>query len=84
MINETDIEAMAPEKPSTIVVVDTEEQEGGGLKITYTLDDNTTKQMAAIGVEFILYCAAAKLDLQDALNHLLNIAKEKEQNAVEL
>ena len=81
MINETDIEAMRPRDIGHIVVVDTEEQEGGGLKITYTLDDNTTKQMAAIGVEFILYCAAAKLDIQVALNHLLDIAKEKEQNA---
>lgn len=81
MINETDIEAMAPEKPSTIVVVDTEEQENGELKVTYTLDEESTRKMAAIGVEFILYCAAARLDIQVALNHLLDIAKEKEQNA---
>jgi hypothetical protein len=78
MINETDIEAMAPEKLSNIVLVDTEEQEGGGLKITYTLDDDSTRAMAAIGVEFILYCAAAKLDIQDALKHILALAKTED------
>ena len=78
MINETDIEAMAPEKLSNIVLVDTEEQEDGGLKITYTLDDNSTKTMAAIGVEFILYCAAAKLDIQDAMRHILSLAKTED------
>lgn len=75
MINETDIEAM---RPSSIVVVDTEEQEGGGLKVTYTLDDDSTRAMAAIGVEFILYCAAAKLDIQVALNHILSLVKPEE------
>jgi hypothetical protein len=78
MINETDIEAMAPEKISNIVLVDTEEQEGGGLKITYTLDDDSTRAMAAIGVEFILYCAAAKLDIQDAMKHILSLAKTED------
>lgn len=78
MINETDIEAMAPEKLSTIVVVDTEEQENGELKVTYTLDDDATRKMAAIGVEFILYCAAARLDIQVALKHILSLAKIEE------
>jgi hypothetical protein len=78
MINETDIEAMRPKDIGHIVVVDTEEQEGGGLKITYTLDDASTTKMAAIGVEFILYCAAAKLDIQVALNHILSLVKEEE------
>ena len=62
-------------KPFEMVVVDTKENEDGSLDISYTLDDEATKRMAGIGVEFVLYCAAAGVDLQDALDNIVKDLK---------
>jgi hypothetical protein len=46
------------------------EHEDGSATYTFHFEDETRDKIAEIGLEFILYCAAYKWDVQDALESL--------------
>lgn len=64
------------EKLGKIAIVETNVRDDGSVDVTYTLDEDTKTKMAGIGVEFVLYCAAAGVDLQDALDNIIKDLKE--------
>ena len=53
-----------------IGIEEVEEHEDGSATYTFHFDDDTKNQLAKLGVEFILYCAAYEWDIQDALDSL--------------
>lgn len=64
------------ERLGRIAIVETVVGEDGSLNVTYALDEDTKTKMAGIGVEFVLYCAAAGVDLQTALDNIIKDLKE--------
>jgi hypothetical protein len=58
-------------EPWEMVVTEVQENEDGGATITFDLDAGATKAMTNIGLQFVLYCAAAGVDMQDALDGIL-------------
>lgn len=60
-------------KPIVITVVDVQETEDGGATYSFHLDENAKDKLADIGLEFVLHCAAHKVDMQEVLD---NIKKE--------
>lgn len=61
--------------PFYIGVEETKEHEDGAATYTLTMNDHAKTEMAKIGLEFVLRCAAYNLDLQDALD---NVRKMKD------
>lgn len=53
-----------------IGVEEVEEHDDGSVTYTFHFDDKTKKQLAKLGAEFVLYCAAYEWDIQDALDSL--------------
>lgn len=47
-----------------IVVESVEEHEDGSATFTAHLDDDVKEMLASEGLKLVLYCAAAKLDIQ--------------------
>ena len=47
-----------------IGVEDVEEHEDGSATFTVQLDDDVREMLASEGLKLVLYCAAAKLDMQ--------------------
>lgn len=67
-----------------IVVTDVVEHEDGSATYTFDIDDVSSKKITELGLEFILTCAAYGLDIQEALNHLIEYGKSIEEiNKVE-
>jgi hypothetical protein len=56
---------------STIEVDKVEEHEDGSATYTFDLDDNASKLVQEIGLKFVLYCAASGVDVESALNMIL-------------
>lgn len=69
--------AHATSEPFQVVVTNVEEHEDGGATYSFELDDKAQVEIANIGLEFMLYCAAYGLDLQYALENLKHLAKEE-------
>ena len=59
-----------------IVVTDVTEHEDGSATYTFDMDDASSKKMAELGIELILTCAAYGLDIQEALQVLMDYGKE--------
>jgi len=64
------------EELSTIVITEVTEHEDGSATYTFDMDDASSKKMAELGIELILTCAAYGLDIQDALQVLMDYGKE--------
>ena len=65
------------EKLAKITILDHREREDGAIDITYVLDEEGKLKMASIGVEFALYCAAAGVDMQVALDNIIKDLKKE-------
>ena len=63
---------------ATIVVREVKEHEDGSATYTFDLDDNTSKEITELGLEFILTCAAYGLGIQEALTHIRWLGKSNE------
>lgn len=59
-----------------IVITDTVEHEDGSATYTFDIDDASQKKVIELGLEFILTCAAYGLDIQEALQVLMDYGKE--------
>ena len=59
-----------------IVVTDVVEHEDGSATYTFDIDDVSSKKITELGLEFILTCAAYGLDIQNALQVLMDYGKE--------
>ena len=68
---------MTDEQLGIIVIADTVEHEDGSATYTFDIDDESSKKITELGLEFILTCAAYGLDIQDALTLISNYGKEK-------
>jgi hypothetical protein len=65
----------------TVFVKDVEEHEDGSATITFDVHDDVTREsLQKIGLEFVLYCAALELDMQDALTIIADSAEERRKN----
>jgi hypothetical protein len=53
-----------------IGVEEVEEHEDGSATYHFHFDDSTRDKMAQLGIELVMYCAAYKWDIQDALDSL--------------
>jgi hypothetical protein len=62
-----------------IVVTNITENDDGSATYTFDIDDVSSKKITELGLEFILTCAAYRLDIQDALNHLIEYGKSIEK-----
>ena len=60
-----------------IVIESVDEHEDGSATFHFDLDEKAQKAMADIGIEFILYCAAYHMDIQDALDLIAGVGKTK-------
>jgi len=68
-----------------IVITDTVEHEDGSATYSFDINDEAQSSLTEIGIEFILYCAAARTDIQDALDMILsNAEKPKEASGAGL
>lgn len=82
------------DSPFEIVVDTVTDYEDGSAGITVTMSDQAQASVIELGLQFIFTCAAAKVDIQDALDGILgdkellwaaeNDAKEAEAYAGEL
>ena len=59
-----------------ILITDTVEHEDGSATYTFDLDDASSKKITELGLEFILTCAAYRLDIQEALKVIADYGKE--------
>ena len=59
------------DKPFEIVVGDVTDYDDESSLITVSMDDNTRNSIIELGLQFIFTCAAAKVDIQDALDGIL-------------
>jgi hypothetical protein len=57
---------------SYLVVKEVEENEDGSAEVTFLMDDKTKDVLVEEGLRFVLTCAAAKLDIEYALQILMN------------
>jgi hypothetical protein len=64
---------LATEEPWEMLVTDVVDNEDGGTTITFDLDKEAHKAMANLGVQFVLHCAAAQVDMQVALDAILKM-----------
>jgi len=48
-----------------------EDHEDGSATYTFELDEEATKLVQEVGIQFLLYCGASGVDVQDALNMIL-------------
>ena len=55
-----------------LVVKEVEENEDGSAELTFLMDDKTKDVLVEEGIRFILTCAAAKLDIEYALEILMS------------
>jgi len=64
---------LATEEPWEMLVTDVVDNEDGGTTISFDLDVEAHKAMANLGVQFVLHCAAAQVDMQVALDAILKM-----------
>jgi len=58
-------------EPFSIVVDTVTDHEDGSAGITVTMGDKARESVIELGLQFIFTCAAAKMDIQDALDMIL-------------
>jgi len=63
-----------------IVITDTVEHEDGSATYTFDMDDNSSKKITELGLEFILTCAAYGLDIHEALKLISDYGKERDND----
>ena len=59
------------DSPFEIVVDTVTDHEDGSAGITVTMSDQAQASVIELGLQFILYCAASNMDIQDALELIL-------------
>ena len=64
--------------PSTIVVTNVVDHEDGSATYSFDMDSGSTSRLVELGLEFVLTCAAYKLDIQDAFDLLAKHGKSVE------
>ena len=64
-------------KMSHLIISDVVEHEDGSATYTINMPDDAAHTMAEIGIEFVLYCAVAEIDMQSALNLILHSRKSE-------
>ena len=74
---------MSDNKVGHLVITDVVEQEDGGATYSFDLDDKTEKLVAELGLRLILTCAAYDMDIEDALQSIVDrgkyLSQEEEQ-----
>ena len=65
-------------EPFYIGVEEVSEHEDGSATYSFMMDDVAAKEITNLGLQFILYCGAAKVDIQDALDWIISQKKEEE------
>lgn len=74
---------MGDDKVGHLVITDVVEQEDGGATYSFDLDDKTEKLVAELGLRLILTCAAYDMDIEDALQSIVDrgkyLSQEEEQ-----
>jgi len=58
-------------EPFHIVVKEVVDNPDGGATYSFDIGDEARDNLANIGLEFVLYCAATGTDIQDAYNLIL-------------
>ena len=71
-----DLTSMTKE-PWEIVVTDVQENEDGGATISFDLDVGARKALTNLGLEFVLRCAAAGVDMQVALDSIMEMKENQ-------
>ena len=63
-----------------ISVVGEEEHEDGSATYSFDLDEKAQKSLIELGLKFVVYCAAYRLDIQEVFDHIawMGAAREKE------
>ena len=69
---------MTDTKVATIVVTNVVEHEDGSATYSFDMDSASSSKLVELGIEFVLTCAAYKLDIQDALDLLAKHGKSGE------
>ena len=69
---------MTDTKVATIVVTNVVEHEDGSATYSFDMDSASSSKLVELGMEFVLTCAAYKLDIQDALDLLAKHGKSVE------
>ena len=69
---------MTDTKPTTIIVTNVVEHEDGSATYSFDMDSASSSKLVELGMEFVLTCAAYKLDIQDALDLLAKHGKSGE------
>lgn len=64
-------------EPFYVKIVDTVEHEDGSATYSFDIDEEARNGLANVGLEFVLYCAATKLDIRDAFDLLMAKAKSE-------
>lgn len=60
-----------------LVVKEVEENEDGSAEVTFLMDDKTREVLVEEGLRFVLTCAAAKLDIEYALQILMSYGDQE-------
>ena len=66
-------------EPFYIGVEEVSEHEDGSATYSFMMDDVAAKEITNLGLQFILYCGAAKVDIQDALDWIISQTKGDEE-----
>ena len=75
--------ALANSDVGRIVITNTVEHEDGSATYHFDLDDASRNKVTELGLEFIMYCAACGLDIQDALDLISREGKLKQNQSEE-
>jgi hypothetical protein len=62
---------MQGKEPFILELAHIVDHEDGGATYSFDCGDGVQKRLAEIGLQFILYCGVAEVDIQDAYNWLL-------------
>ena len=63
---------MSGDKVGRLVIVDVIENESGGATYSFDLDERTQKIVAELGLRLTLTCAAYGMDIEDALQAIVD------------
>lgn len=65
-------------EPFHIAVEKVVEHEDGGATYSFEMDEKAAVNMAQIGLEVVIFCAAYQLDIQEVFDHIAWLSKSKE------
>jgi hypothetical protein len=68
---------MSDDKVGHLVITDVVEDEFGGATYKFDLDKRTEKLLAELGLRLILTCAAYDMDIEDAIQSIVDSGKEQ-------